>query len=403
MHSKWHVSSLLKNKPLIVLAHSARTIAQAGAQAGYKVIAIDAFSDLETQAACLTTCRVPLNEWRFDLSVLSQVLDQLYKRYPQAEVVFGAGIEYAITHFDDYPRWSLCGFSASSIRLLRDPRQFFLKLDELAIPYPEVCFQSKDLPMLKDATWLLKSAQGSGGCQIRFATNKDMLAQSLVVPSSSPNAGQYLQRYIEGDAISVLVLAQSDQLNILGFNQQQHQAGSVDFPFIYLGLEANIPLLKEQTDQVAGYLRKLFHEFELTGLFSLDMMLTNDGLKVLELNPRIPASFEHYQQLLPKFNLLEAHLQACRGLTVACLPKAIGRVANRILFAPFISTLATNMEWPEWAADRPIPGTVFQLGEPICSITAKDDSDSSNEQSQTLAALLESRAHVILQQLNHIN
>ena len=80
MRSKWHVSSLLKNKPLIVLAHSARTIAQAGAQAGYKVIAIDAFSDLETQAACLTTCRVPMNEWRFDLSALTQSLDQLYRQ-----------------------------------------------------------------------------------------------------------------------------------------------------------------------------------------------------------------------------------------------------------------------------------------------------------------------------------
>ena len=402
MRSKWHVSSLLKNKPLIVLAHSARTIAQAGAQAGYQVIAVDAFSDLETQAACLTTCRVPMNEWRFDLSALTQSLDQLYRQYPQAEVIFGAGIEYAITHFDNYPQWNLCGFSASSIRLLRDPKQFFLGLDELVIPHPEVRFQTIGLPVQKNATWLLKDAQGSGGCQIQFATDKDILAQSLAV-SSSLNAGQYLQRYIEGEAISMLALAQSDQVAILGFNRQQHQVGSADLPFMYLGLEANISLLKEQSDQVAEYLLKLFNKFELTGLFSLDMMLSSDSLKVLELNPRIPASFEHYQQLLPRFNLIEAHLQACRGLAVARLPKPIGRVANRILFAPFKGVLAADMEWPEWTADRPIPETVFQLGEPICSITAKDDSDSSNEQSQMLAALLESRARVILQQLNRIN
>ncbi len=402
MRSKWHVSSLLKNKPLIVLAHSARTIAQAGAQAGYQVIAVDAFSDLETQAACLTTCRVPINEWRFDLSALTQSLDQLYRQYPQAEVIFGAGIEYAITHFDNYPQWNLCGFSASSIRLLRDPKQFFLGLDELVIPHPEVCFQTVGLPVKKDGIWLLKDAQGSGGCQIRFATDKDILAQSLAV-SSSLNAGQYLQRYIKGEAISVLALAQSDQVTILGFNRQQHQVGSADLPFMYLGLEANISLLKEQSDQVAEYLLKLFNKFELTGLFSLDMILTSEGLKVLELNPRIPASLEHYQHLLAKFNLIEAHLQACRGLAVASLPKPIGRVANRILFAPFTGVLAADMEWPEWTADRPIPETVFQLGEPICSITAKDDSDSSNEQSQMLAALLESRARVILQQLNRIN
>lgn len=402
MRSKWHVSSLLKNKPLIVLAHSARTIAQAGAQAGYQVIAVDAFSDLETQAACLTTCRVPINEWRFDLSALTQSLDQLYGQYPQAEVIFGAGIEYAIMHFDNYPQWNLCGFSASSIRLLRDPKQFFLGLDELVIPHPEVCFQTVGLPVKKDGIWLLKDAQGSGGCQIRFATDKDILAQSLAV-SSSLNAGQYLQRYIKGEAISVLALAQSDQVTILGFNRQQHQVGSADLPFMYLGLEANISLLKEQSDQVAEYLLKLFNKFELTGLFSLDMILTSEGLKVLELNPRIPASLEHYQHLLAKFNLIEAHLQACRGLAVASLPKPIGRVANRILFAPFTGVLAADMEWPEWTADRPIPETVFQLGEPICSITAKDDSDSSNEQSQMLAALLESRARVILQQLNRIN
>lgn len=393
---------MLKNKPLIVLAHSARTIAQAGAQAGYQVIAIDAFSDLETQAACLTTCRVPLNEWRFDLSVLTQTLDQLYKQYPQAEVAFGAGVEYAITYFDNYSQWNLCGFSASSIRVLRDPQQFFLGLDELAIPHPEVCFQTTDFVVEKDVPWLLKNAQGSGGCQIQFATNKGILSESTSLQSSL-RAGQYLQCYIEGDAISVLALAQTDEVSILGFNRQQHQAGSADFPFIYLGLEANIPLLKEQVDQVAEYLQKLFSKFELRGLFSLDMMLSSDGLRVLELNPRIPASFEHYQQLLPTFNLIEAHLQACRGLAIASLPKAIGRVANRILFAPFAGILAADMEWPEWTADRPIPETVFQTGEPICSITAKDHSASSNEQSQMLAALLESRARVILQQLNRIN
>lgn len=402
MHSKWHVSLLLKNKTLIVLAHSARTIAQAAKQAGYEVIAVDAFSDLETQDACLITHQVPLNEWRFDLSVLVKSLDQLYSQYPQAEVVFGAGVEYAINYFDDYPLWHLRGFSASSIRQLRDPRQFFLGLDELAIPHPKVSFQTTDCVMTNDSSWLLKDAQGSGGCQVRFAANQAILEHSAAL-CLALKQGQYLQQYCQGEAISVLVLADRAKLNIIGFNRQQHEQGSAELPFIYLGLEANICLPEEQVEQVMKYLQMLSIKFELRGLFSLDMMLSANTIKVLELNPRIPASLEHYQQLLPNTNLIEAHLHACRGLEATSLPKASGRAANRILFAPYSGRLNEPMEWPEWASDRPIVGTIFQAGEPICSITAKDNAVSSNEQSQTLAALLESRSRAILQQLNRIN
>ena len=402
MRSKWHVSLLLKNKTLIVLAHSARTIAQAAEQAGYKVIAIDGFNDLETQAACLISYRVPLRKWRFDFPVLIQTLDQLYRHYPQAEIVFGAGVEYAITLFENYPQWNLCGFSSASIQLLRDPQHFFIELRKLSIPYPEVCFEITDSVTQKGGRWLLKNAQGSGGCQIQFATEKALLLLASS-PSSTFNKGQYLQRYIEGNAISVLALAELDKVSIIGFNQQHHQAGTDDLPFIYLGLEANSALPQKDSDLITEYLLKLANKFELIGLFSLDMMLSSEGLKVLELNPRIPASFEHYQQLSPEFSFIEAHLQACRGATVPSLPKIIGRLVNRVLFAPFTGLLTADMEWPEWALDSPIPGSIFQTGEPICSVYAKDHSESSNEQSQMLVALLESRAQFILQQLKRID
>jgi predicted ATP-grasp superfamily ATP-dependent carboligase len=148
----------------------------------------------------------------------------------------------------------------------------------------------------------------------------------------------------------------------------------------------------------SGLLRaaqQLTVELGLRGLNSLDCMVEGDGFVVLEINPRLSASFALYDVEAGGARLFEAHLRACAGELTADFPPGLAQ-AHLIYYAPFDLATPAAQEWPQWVADTPFGATRIKAGEPVCTVKAAADT------AQQAIALAQTRVLELTQeQLNY--
>jgi len=99
----------------------------------------------------------------------------------------------------------------------------------------------------------------------------------------------------------------------------------------------------------------------LRGLNSLDFILTENEVLVLEINPRLTATFDLYD------NLFEHHIQGCKGILMP-LSASTKAKAHVIVYAAHHIRNPENFIWPDWVVDTPLD-TVFK-NQPLCTVLA---------------------------------
>ena len=298
--------------------------------------------------------------WR-KLSVINPV---------DAIVTYGSGLENRPELLEKISRhFPLLGNTPDVVARIKDPRRFFPLLDELNIAYPETRL---DVPLERDG-WLVKETGGSGGTHIRLWDG---------VP------GGYYQRQTDGLPVSVLFLADGANIEIVGYTEQW-LAPVPGKPFRYGGAVGNANFSSAIKASMAEAARKVVVATGLRGLNSMDFLLVSERVLVLEVNPRLSASFDLYG--MP--NLFERHMQACRGELMPLSEPATGSKAHLIYYASHDVVATEGVEWPEWTADLPTAGTVCKAGEPVCTVLAQaHDARGAKE-------LVFARAHQINAQL----
>ncbi|MEM7304954.1 MAG: hypothetical protein AAF372_05460, partial [Pseudomonadota bacterium] len=102
--------------------------------------------------------------------------------------------------------------------------------------------------------------------------------------------------------------------------------------------------------------------------FSIDMIMASEQLYVLEVNPRITASFELYERLNPDLNLVDAHIRVCEGERLSEFDLCTDYCGYRIVYSDCDFTVPAEMNWPQWVKDKPETGREIQHNEPICSV-----------------------------------
>ena len=126
MPSKLLASTSTKSKFLIIIAHSARAIAESASRAGYKVVTIDGFADLDTLQVSLECWCLPLVNGAFLNSKLQQCINKVHTRYPAAKIILGAGAESLASVIESIEDWELVGSSSSCIQRFVIRRSFLL-------------------------------------------------------------------------------------------------------------------------------------------------------------------------------------------------------------------------------------------------------------------------------------
>lgn len=343
------MTSLKVPSKLLVIAQSARMLAQMAVDAGFMPVVIDCFADSDTRQLALHTLKVS----SLRLVDVQPALEAMRKAHGLTHLVYGSGFEHCTETLAFLEQdWIVLGNTVEIFRRFQDKPAFFGRLAALTIPFPDTVFT----PPADGGSWLTKPVRGEGGADItRYSPDVSAVPHDC-----------YWQRYLEGESFSVLFVACRGQAKVLGFNRQWSTANADDErPFLFAGVGSHAEVSVGHQSLLSEWLTKLAEEYSLRGLGSLDFIVKDDSCYVLEINARIPASAQLYGEAV--FTL---HLQACLGsLDGASVEQALP-AAYRIIYAKNPVRIPESVDWPKWAADRPDGGAFIGKGQPICSIIA---------------------------------
>lgn len=340
---------------LLIVALTARALAESARRAGIDCIAIDAFADADTRTAAAGCVPVAWNERG------PESLECVLPNPTDVQgLVFGGGLEASPEWLDAwFLARKLIGNRPDSLRRVNNPRSFFTLLDELGVAHPEVCYS---VPPQRQG-WLIKRAARSGGGHVRSWTGIEDISSD-----------DYFQRRLQGPVMSVLFLADGERAQVVGWNTQWARGGG---DYLWGGAMNHADLSPGQRSILLTYVESLVTRLRLRGLNSLDFMLEGGRPNVLELNPRPGATLELYDR---DFNrgLLYWHVQACQGR----LPQPADRYrqvkrACQVVYTRQQLAVPGRLKWAQWCHDLPTEGVTLQAGDPVCTVTASGDDPST--------------------------
>lgn len=353
------------------------------------MITVDGFADLDTLKASAISWCLPLKCGAFEDNLVVTCLSRIQADLPDAYVLLGAGAEHYANWIESTTHWKICGNTALVMQSINDPITFFGRLNDLSIPYPDISLQDEDMPAL--AGWLYKCVNCCGGAGIRRARPGKL------------SANGYWQKEIRGEPISALYITDGHHRMCLGFNSLHTRILGQDYIYAYQGATANMSIDEETYFKSDNYVKKIIDSFNIKGVFSVDMIMdTSPGkmdVYVLEVNPRVSATFELYERINSHLNLVDEHIRVCEGerLFEFTLDKRVA--AYRIVYADRECVVPPDINWPQWCKDLPETGRHIRLYEPICSVFV-DAGEGSVQR------LLDERERNILQTITeykHIN
>ena len=353
---------------IAVAALSARLLAQATVEAGLDVIALDVFGDTDTIAAA--THWLPIGTaqtLRIDARLFLETLEALARQDMVQGWVAGAGFEGRPELLEQgSARLPLFGTSGANVRRVRDPKTFFDALGASHVAHPGVRLDAD----ASRAGWLVKDFAASGGTHIRRADS---------MPPAALTVSQYWQREVQGTAMSATFIGDGHHAAVLGCNEQIVQPFGVS-PYRFHGVVGPVAVPDAVRREVDRIVAVLTEAFALRGLASLDFMLVDGAVHVLEVNPRPPASMALYAHV-GAGGAMRAHLNACRDGALPGAAAAPGCVCGiEIVFAdrPLRLGAAAAAALANAAHTHDVPRGMsaaqhephLRRGDPLCSVSA---------------------------------
>ena len=224
----------------------------------------------------------------------------------------------------------------------------------------------------EDIQFILKPLQGSGGYDINLL-DADSSIQF--------NDGKYLlQEYVTGvNVSSSLLCSKNDAKNIINTRLLTENDFGIADSFIYIGnilpltcesIMADVNDIGQINKMMGETSENLARKFNLLGSVGVDYILNENGLYVIEINPRIQGTFECVEKSLG-INMLEAHIRACQG-EIICIPEPQYYAYKKIIYSP------ARMKYEKIDLDNiydlPHIGSITEKSEPLLTIIDRDKS-----------------------------
>ncbi len=335
---------------------------------------IDAFADVQTAALAEKTTVVGYSARGFDADALLGEIHQLDANQ-FVGCVYGSGFEAQPELLQRIAEIiPLIGNSAETVAAVKNASKFFAVLKQLKIPHPSV-LDVLPVSSVNDGSvvYLKKNSGGSGGTHItQVSANEISLLDN-----------EYYQQQLSGRSVSLLFMADGREVEPVGFNEQWLSPWA-KMPFRYGGAVSRIVLDSSVQQQLIAAAKKLTMAFDLLGLNSLDAIVQEGTVYVLEVNPRLSATVDLYGDI--EENLIDRHVQVCLargGLNQAKVTdesRVAPSKAHAIVYATMDTEIAASFAWPgawlSWLVDVPNhSGNSAQpikipAGDPICTVIA---------------------------------
>jgi uncharacterized protein len=330
---------------VLVVAVSARMLAQLAASDGYLVIALDRFGDVDLRAVA-SGATADSND----------ALVRLAEGIDADGVVYGAGFENRPDLVSRLARGrELLGTPPELLPAVRDPRAVGTAARAAGARAPEIRSGDETPSDRRRGVWLRKPMRGGGGRGVR------RWAGGRLAPS------EILQRRVDGLSCSAVAIAGGRRVAVLGLTEQLHRRPG----FGWMGNVTPPRLPDAELAELDGRLRAVCDEvagrFGVRGAFGVDAVWDGRHAWVLEVNPRPPASLELFGS-----GRFDAHVRGARGVT---LPNAEAPSATRcekvklVLFADRTVRAPDPGWWPAGLVrDIPRPGETIKRGAPVCTL-----------------------------------
>lgn len=351
----------MPNKPTIIIAAiAASAYVRLAVEAGFKVICMDAFADVDTQYLTAEWHQISLVDGQLSATEVLNVLDGLALRgIPLSSIegfCYGAGFEQQPEVLASVAeRLPVLGNSAACVQRSKHPQDFFEVCQALSIPHPPVQLT----PPAQLDGWLAKQGGASGGAHVQWASQHNQVGHASI----------YYQRFQPGQPVSCLFLANQAGVQLLGFNEQWVSA-TEQAPFRLGGAVSHAALGEKVKASLTAYVQTLSAALGLVGLNSCDAVWDGEQVWVLEINPRLSASMRLYRLL--QGHLIQAHVAACKQpnvLTAVTVDTASSH-AHQTLYATQTLLIPAHMEWPTWVSDIPSQGLQINAGMPVITVSA---------------------------------
>lgn len=349
------------NRAITIVGASARAAAFSAVRAGFSVRAADIFGDADLQQAAES---IRVNAYPAGLAAAFDGDRTDPWMYTGA--------------LENYPelvaRWQrqrpLWGNPAYVLTQVRDPLAVSTALATAGLPAPRVVLNPQGLP--NNGSWLCKSLRSAGGMRIA-AWDADRAAR--------PWRGSYFQQFVAGEPCAAAYVAAGGEATLLGVTRQLiGEAWTGATGFSYCGSWGPWPCDSQITEEFRKIGSLLGRCFGLTGLVGVDAIVNEQGVWVVEVNPRYTASIEVLERACG-FQAIELHARACvEGCLPTVIPAASDALCGKaILFASqsVCIPVDSNFEWlrvspqpwPTWA-DIPLPRTRVESEMPLVTTFA---------------------------------
>lgn len=347
---------------VLIAGVSTRAAAESAARAGFDVIALDAYADLDQHPA-VRALSLPRD---FGAAFSPEALVKAAQGLPSDALVYLSSFENHPKAVDALTRGrALWGNPSDVLRRVRDPGALAAAFSKRRIRAPRVLAAHQVLPR-EGERWMLKPRVSGGGHGVRRWS-----------PGEAVTRGHYLQEFIDGTSGSVVFVASGGRGVVLGITRQlvgDAAFGSTGFRYCGNILRAQVDLIPDAValvDAVAA-------DFSLTGVGSIDVVANEHGLQPVEVNPRWSASMELIERARD-VSMFALHVDAC---TRGALPSFEGASLSAthgkaIVFAREDVVTGDTRSWladPD-VRDVPHPDERIAAGQPICTVLAGGSSE----------------------------
>jgi predicted ATP-grasp superfamily ATP-dependent carboligase len=298
-----------------IVGASARSAAASAIRAGFQPLTADLFADADLQRIATTTQISPYPDG---------LVDWLRAVEPPAWMYTGALENHP--ELVDQMAWiaPLWGNSGDVLERVRSPWELARALHDAGLLFPETRASSVGLPC--DGTWLAKTYRGASGSGVRElrqtrrqGDKETRRAVSEASPPESPGLPVSLspcpvfQRRIDGTPCAAVFVALDGNAELLGITRQlvgDERFGAHGFQ--YCGSIGPWPVSHTARAAIQQLGSVLARQFELIGLFGVDMIVNGNEVWTIEVNPRYTASVEIVERATGIL-AIAAHAAACRG------------------------------------------------------------------------------------------
>jgi tyramine---L-glutamate ligase len=147
---------------------------------------------------------------------------------------------------------------------------------------------------------VIKPVDGVGCEGVNLVKDMNML-HTILEDNTIYNDRALIQKYIDGEHLSASIISTGKEFVILSLNRQHITEGT---PFTYSGGEIMAP--PDRGDELHYIVTKINEVIPgLKGYFGVDLIKSNTGYKVIEINPRLTTSYTGLRKVI-NINLAEA-------------------------------------------------------------------------------------------------